>query len=108
MERRVRGFGSFQCCCLPAYLSSSESFALVDAEENVLARCIGRMPGWEVGNVEVCKAMDNAYQKMKTLQRPEDGRRGLFPTLFTGYSMGGGQTVRTILFFYVWKASNRY
>lgn len=76
-----------------SYLTS-ESFVLVDAEDNILAQCVGRMPGWEIVNIEACKAMDNTHMNMKTPQRPEEGRRGIFPTLFTGYSFGGGQEVR--------------
>lgn len=76
----------------PALLCS-KSFALVNEDDTILARCIERPKGWEELNDNVCAAMDKARAAMGTPQRPEDGRRGFFPTIFTGYSFGGGQEV---------------
>lgn len=77
----------------PALLRS-KSFALVDEDDSILARCIERPEGWEELNDNVCAAMDKAQATMGTPQRSEDGRRGFFPTIFTGFSYGGGQDVR--------------
>lgn len=70
---------------------------MVDEQDAILARCIGRPLGTDWGEVNrgACDAMDYALNVlMGTPQRPIHGRRGIFPTLYTGYSFGGGQDVR--------------
>lgn len=74
----------------------SYTFVLADDTDAILAQCIGRPidPDWDAVNTGACSAMDYAFNRlMGTPQRPIHGRRGVFPTLYTGYSYGGGQDV---------------
>lgn len=74
----------------------SSSFALVDKLGHIIARCIGfpKDSRWEQICRGACEAMDRARAAMASPQRDPNGRRGFFWTLFTGFSMGGGQKVR--------------
>lgn len=70
----------------------SYTFVLADENDAILARCIGRPidPDWDAVNIGACNAMDYAFNRlMGTPQCPIHGRRGVFPTLYTGYSYGG-------------------
>lgn len=71
------------------------NFALVDSLGHIVARCLG-FPAdsrWESICKGACAAMDRALVAMGAPQRDPNGRRGWFTTLFTGFSMGGGQQV---------------
>ncbi|EIM80062.1 uncharacterized protein STEHIDRAFT_162949 [Stereum hirsutum FP-91666 SS1] len=71
----------------------TKSFALVDSLGHIIARCIGFPPDpdWTSYCEGACAAMDQALKKMATPQNDPNGRRGLFETIYTGFSMGGGQ-----------------
>lgn len=85
--------------CIYSFFPRSKSFALVDGVGHIIARCIGFPPdpNWTSYCAGACAAMDTALNNMGAPQRDPNGRRGWFWTLFTGFSMGGGQEVCVLL-----------
>ncbi|EIM79813.1 uncharacterized protein STEHIDRAFT_69087, partial [Stereum hirsutum FP-91666 SS1] len=70
------------------------SFGLVDSSGRILAKCVGKPPGdptWDETCARALAAMNSARDRVTSPQRPDEGRRGNFKSLFTGYSYGGGQ-----------------
>lgn len=90
--------GAPSICSRTDSVNGSKSFALVDSLGHIVARCIGFPPDpdWSKYCENACAAMDRALTRMGAPQNDPDGRCGFFKTLYTGFSMGGGQGVRLL------------
>lgn len=111
MGRRVRTAFFFIQRTRNDYVTRSTTIGLVDENDNILAKCLGRPandPTWMGTCERALDAMNRARDMVNRPQRPAEGRRGTFKSLFTGYSFGGGQTVSTlsISFFYLFLHHN--
>jgi hypothetical protein len=85
-----------------SYLSSRTTHLLLDKGMRIIGVLAGRPKGedWQVAcNMAFC-ALDKVAQRIKPNKKDIESRRGIYPSIAYGMSLGNGSTVSTTLTLY--------